>query len=189
MTSRLLPNQSNQQSQQKSSIRPSLIHVDKYVKINKDQFMFFLQLVPDCDIYDYEIYNEEQIIRKGRNVFQIKNNGRQYHYLLMSKKQTYFLKFYFYRIIPQTNNEIQLIDEKFLFINSTNWIKDNKSNSSSTASSSNVNNTIQLNIQRILNKHAEENNQEQEQDEHDPEQEAEEEMNDGDFSECMYQSD
>lgn len=112
-------------SNDKMVIKPNVISIDKYIRINKDQYMFFLQLLQECDIYDYEIYNEEQIIRKGRNIFQIKNNGKQYHYLLASRNQTYFLKFYFYRIVPKSN-EIQLIDEKFLFIEVNKWLKENK---------------------------------------------------------------
>ena len=114
-----------------SLIRPNMITIDKYIRINKDQYMFFLQLSQECDIYDYEIYNQDQIIRKGRNIFQIKNNGKQYHYLLISRHQNYFLKFYFYRIVGKSN-EIQLIDEKFLFIDVNKWIKENKNSSNSS---------------------------------------------------------
>jgi hypothetical protein len=116
-----------------SIIRPNQITIDKYIRINKDQYMFFLQLLQECDIYDYEIYNEEQIIRKGRNIFQIKNNGKQYHYLLISRNQNYFLKFYFYRIVGKSN-EIQLIDEKFLFIDVNKWLKENKNSQSHSSS-------------------------------------------------------
>ena len=38
-----------------SLIRPNMITIDKYIRINKDQYMFFLQLSQECDIYDYEI--------------------------------------------------------------------------------------------------------------------------------------
>jgi hypothetical protein len=117
-----------------SIIKPNQIIIDRYIRINREQYMFFLQIMPDCDIYDYEIYNQDQILRKGRNIFQIKNNGKQYHYLLISRGHNYFLKFHFYRILSAKNNEIQLIDEKFLFINVKQWIKENKHSVESSSS-------------------------------------------------------
>ena len=119
-----------------SIIKPNQIIIDRYIRINREQYMFFLQIMPDCDIYDYEIYNQDQILRKGRNIFQIKNNGKQYHYLLISRGHNYFLKFYFYRILSAKNNEIKLIDEKFLFINVKQWIKENKNSVQSSSSNS-----------------------------------------------------